>query len=306
MIPDIKQVVTPLPPTRPHAASPVDAVTGRHRFIGAILVDSGRLSAADAETILRVQRASGQRFGQVALELKLVTIDDIRYALAHQFEYPSLGPHDTSLSEDLIAAYQPASRTVEQLRALRSQLMLRWFHTGGERRPLAILAPDAGAGSSFIAANLAIVFSQLGEKTLLIDANLRTPRQHTLFKITAAAGLADMLAGRAGPGAIVRVPSLVGLSVLTAGAIPPNPQELLSRSGFTEMLGRLALEYDVVLIDTPPAIEYADAQTIAARAGAAILVARRNTTSISQMRQVAAQVQQAGAVLLGSVLNESG
>ena len=305
MTPDIKQVVTPLPPSRPHAAAPAEAATGHHRFIGAILVDSGRLSTADAETILRVQRASGQRFGQVALDLKLVTVDDIRYALAHQFEYPSLAPHDTSLSEELIAAYQPASPTVEQLRALRSQLMLRWFQGEAERRPLAILAPDAGAGSSFIAANLAVVFSQLGEKTLLIDANLRTPRQHTLFKITDGAGLADMIAGRAGPSAVVRVPSLVGLSVLTAGAMPPNPQELLSRSTFTQMLGRFALEYDVVLIDTPSAIEYADAQTIAARAGGAILVAGRNTTSISQMRQVAAQVQQAGAVLLGSVLNES-
>lgn len=302
----MKPVVTPLSPPRSHAAaaSPVPA-TG-HRTIGAILVDSGRITAADAERILRVQKTNGQRFGQVALELELATIDDIRYALSHQFDYPALGPADTSLSRELIAAYQPFSRTVEQLRALRSQLMLRWFTTEAERKPLAILAPDAGAGASFIAANLAIVFSQLGEKTLLIDANLRTPQQHTLFKIPGGSGLTDLLAGRAGPEAAVRVSSLVGLSVLPAGAIPPNPQELLSRAGFSELLARLAIEYDVVLVDTPPAVEYADAQMIAARAGAAILVARRNVTSVNQMQYVGQQVQQAGALLLGSVLNDGG
>ena len=295
-------VVTPLP-SRIHPAAPASAGPG-HRYIGLILVESGRLSAAAVEQILRTQRANGQRFGQVALELKLATVDDIRFALARQFDFASLGPQDTSLSLDLVAAYQPGSRTAEQLRALRSQLMLRWFGNASERKPLAILAPEAGTGTSFIAANLAVVFSQLGERTLLIDANLRSPRQHTLFKVAGNAGLTDILAGRAGHEALLGVAPLAGLSILPAGSIPPNPQELLSRSGFSELLSRLALEYDVVLVDTPPAIEYADAQMIAARAGGAVLVARRNATSVSQMRHVALQVQQAGAVLLGSVLNE--
>jgi protein-tyrosine kinase len=125
----------------------------------------------------------------------LMTQEDVRYALSVQFDYPYL-PDDSSLSRELVAAYEPASRAVEDLRALRSQLMLRWFDTAAERRGLAIASAGQGDGRSYLAANLAIVFSQLGERTLLIDANLRTPKQHKLFNLGGRTGLSDMLVGR--------------------------------------------------------------------------------------------------------------
>lgn len=286
------------------AAAASAAANTRSRSIGVILIDSGRLSADNAERILRLQKEQGMRFGDAAIQLGLLTEDDIRFALSSQFDYPYLPLGDNSLSHELVAAYKPSSPVVEQLRALRSQLMLRWFDAEAQRKALAIVSPGAGEGRSFIAANLAIVFSQLGERTLLIDADLRTPRQHELFKLGNNAGLSDLLVGRANTDAVVRIPSLLGLSVLPAGAIPPNPQELLGRPAFIETLLALSRDFDVVIIDTPPASAYADAQTIAVRAGAAILLARKNRSSLPDMAQVASSLQQSGATLLGSVLND--
>jgi len=279
--------------------------TGAGPSIGAILIDAGRLSAEGAEQILRVQKEQGLRFGDAALQLGLLGEDDIRFALSRQFDYPYLQAGDASLSHELVAAYKPFSHTVEHLRALRSQLMLRWLDAAIGHKALAVLSPGAGEGRSFIAANLAVVFSQLGERTLLIDANLRAPRQHELFKISGSAGLSGMLAGRAGAEAVIRVASLVGLSVLPAGAVPPNPQELLGRPAFTEVLATLSRDFDVVIIDTPAAADYADAQTIAARAGAALMVARKNQSALPAMSAITRSLQQSGVTLVGAVLNDA-
>ncbi len=280
------------------------SVSGASRSIGAILVDAGRLTPENAERILRLQKEQGKRFGDAAIQLGLLTQDDIRFALSHQFDYPYLPASDTSLGTELVAAYTPYSKVVEQLRALRSQLMLRWFDAEARRKALAIVSPGAGEGRSFIAANLAIVFSQLGERTLLIDADLRKPRQHELFKLGNDDGLSSMLAGRAGPEVVVRVPSLLALSVLPAGPVPPNPQELLGRPGFAELLQSLSLNFDIVIIDTPPGAEYAEAQTIAVRAGAALLLARENRSLMPEVTQLMRNLQQSGATLVGSVIND--
>ena len=279
-------------------------ITVNGRSIGSILVDSGRLSVTDAERILRLQKEQGRRFGDAAIDLGLVSQDDIRFALSQQFDYPYLPDGDASLSEELVAAYKPFSPAVEKLRTLRSQLMLRWFNAERQNNALTIMSPSNKEGRSFIAANLAIVFSQLGERTLLIDADLRTPRQHELFKIDANAGLSGMLASRIGPEAVVRVPTLLGLSVLPAGAIPPNPQELLGRPGFTLLLESLIRDFDVVIIDTPAASEHDEAQLIATRAGAALMLARTNISSIPEVTQLARSLQQNGAMVVGSVLND--
>lgn len=272
--------------------------------IGAILIDAGRLSAEGGEQILRLQKEAGLRFGDAALQLGLITEEDIRFALSRQFDYPYLQPSDTSLSHELVAAFKPFSHTVENLRVLRSQLMLRWFGNAPGHKALTILSPGSGDGCSFVAANLAVVFSQLGERTLLIDANLRTPRQHQLFKLTGAAGLSDILAGRAGLEAVIRIPSLVGLSVLPAGAVPPNPQELLSRQTFNEILVTLGKNFDVILIDSSAATNFADAQTIAARTGSAIMVARKNQSSLPAMSRIARSLEDSGVTLVGTVLND--
>jgi protein-tyrosine kinase len=288
----------------PHIYAKPQAAGGSHSSIGTILVDSGRLSPENAERILRLQLEQDKRFGDAGIKLGILTEDDIRFALSRQFDYLYLPQSDNSLNHDLVAAYEPFSPVVEKLRALRGQLMLRWFNAETRRNALAIVSPDESEGRSFIAANLAIVFSQLGERTLLIDADLRNPRQHKLFKLGQGGGLSGMLAGRNGTEAIARISPLLGLSVLPAGAVPPNPQELIGRPVFAELLHTLIQDFDIVIVDTPAANKYAEALTVAVGASAALVLARRNRSSLPNIVRLARSLEQTPTTLVGSVLND--
>jgi receptor protein-tyrosine kinase len=284
--------VTPLPPP----AMP--------RAIGAMLVDSGRLTIDQADQILRAQRQRGIRFGEAAIMLGLLTEDDIQHALSDQFGYPWLRPGQSPMSQELVSAYQPKSKQVEALRALRSQLMLRWFTGENDgSRTLAIVSPGRGEGRSYLAANLAVLFSQLGESTLLIDADMRHGRQHQIFHVENTAGLSTVLAGRSPSAPVLRLDDLQNLSVLTAGPVPPNPQELLGRDVLPKLMEKLRKMFEVIIIDTPAASDYADAQTLAARAGGALLVARPHHTGYAATSAVARSLGDLGIAVVGSVLN---
>ncbi len=276
-----------------------------NRTIGAILMDAGLLSAEGAEQILRLQRQNNLRFGEAAIRLGLLTEADIQYALARQFDYAYLRLSDRkSVSEEVVAAYQPFSPQVEQLRAVRSQLMLRWFDKLEQRQSLAIIGTGRGDGRSHLAANLAVVFAQLGERTLLIDADMRQPRQHELFMLQNKTGLSTLLAQRSREEAIVRITDLVGLSVLPAGPVPPNPLELLNRPAFDELLAHAKASYDVVLIDTPGLSCGEDAVMVAVRTRAVLVVARSNQTRLAAFNDMVAGLSGAGVAVVGSVLND--
>lgn len=271
--------------------------------MGALLVEAGKLSPEDAERVQRSHEGLGIRFGEAALRLGLVSRDDIEQALARQFAYPTLRPGQAGLSPRLVAAYEPFSPQAEALRAIRSQLMLRWFARG--RRALAIAGATPDDGASLCAANLALVFAQLGEQTLLVDANLRAPRQHALFGLAPRQGLSDLLAGRADLDAILRVPGFADLALLPAGTLPPNPQELLARPALRTLAAQLDSRHDVVLYDLPPFTAGADALAVAGRAGGVLLVACKHRTRIADVARMAAQMTEAGAEVVGSVLLES-
>src|SRR6185295_1009223 len=113
------------------------------------------------------------------------------------------------------------------------------------------------------AQGLAISFSQLGQRTLLIDADFRAPRQQSIFNVPDRFGLSSALSGRAELSTALPVSGLTGLSVLPAGPVPPNPLELLSRASFAALLAKAQCEYDIIIIDTPPLGLYADAQCVA-------------------------------------------
>lgn len=287
--------------------------------IGRLLLEAGKISPEDAAKIIRQQRQSGQRFGEAAVQLGFVTADDIQYALAHQFDYPYLLPGQGNFSPELVAAYMPYSPEAETFRALRTQLLLRWYHRG--HKALCFTSASEGEGVSYQVANLAVVFSQLGEKTLLIDANLRRPRQHHIFNTGNRAGLSETLIGRA-KNAICKIPAFVDLSLLPAGAIPPNPAELLARNTLGQLLGdipegpdslprstfgqllvELSDSYDIILIDAPALATYSDAQSISAVAGGAVFVARQNHSRIAHLESAKQLVVATGAKLLGAVLS---
>ncbi len=278
--------------------------TGAGRSIGAILIDNGRLTPDAAERILKLQKEQGLRFGDAAIQLGLLTEADIQQALSRQYDYPYLMPGDDRVSEEVVAAFKPFSPIVEQLRAVRSQLMLRWFDADVGHKTLAVVSAGRAEGRSFTAANLAVVFSQLGERTLLIDADLRNPSQHQLFRLENKLGLSSLLAGRAELAeAITRIPGLIDLSVLPAGATPPNPQELLARPVFNALMATAAGQYDIVIVDTPAGAETADSQTIAARTRGAVVVARKDMSSAPALQAFVTSLQHSGVAVVGAVLN---
>jgi receptor protein-tyrosine kinase len=282
-------------------------LTVRKKTIGDILVDSGRLKPDALARVLERQKRDRLPFGEAAIAVKAATRDDIDFALSKQFNYSYLAETDKSISQHVIAAYKPFSRVGENLRAIRSQLMLRWFNGEPTHKAIAVVSPSAGDGRSFIAANLAVVFAQQGERTLLIDADLRSSPengQQALFKLNRNAGLSDMLAGRSGTDAMQLVPGLPTLGILAAGAIPPNPQELLGRSMFGKVLRGAAARFDVIIIDTPNGTDYADAEIVAARAGAAIMLARINRSKVPQATAFAGRLRDGGVTMVGAVLND--
>jgi len=294
--PDHRGEITPVLTVRP--------LQGEHA-IGTILIQAGRLTLEDAEKILQLQREQGLRFGDAAVTLGLLTTSDIDFALARQFDYPFLIRGDSAVSESVVTAYAPFGPQGHIFSNLRGQLMLRWFDNAPARKALAIVSAERGDGRSHIAANLAVSFSQLGQKTLLIDADMRNPAQHSLFGLDTRNGLSAVLAGRESPEAVIQpVNGLPALSVMPAGATPPNPLELLARPPFLKMLADIGQWHDIVIVDTPATTESGDAQTIAVRAGAALIVARKNQTRMWKIRGISETVTHASATVIGTVLND--
>ena len=284
------------------AEKSAEPVRDRGRAIGAILVEQGRLNPGDVDEIQRFASANKLRFGEAAMRLGLLAQRDIDTAIAQQFNYPTVqrgGEH--GVSDDAIAAYMPQSDMIEPLRALRSQLSLRW---AADHKVLAVTSPGRGEGRSWLAANLATVFAQMGKRTLLIDADMRHPSQHRIFNLNNAVGLSAMLTGRAGREVVCRIHPQLRLFVLPAGPLPPNPQELLGRQVFDLILELFSEQYDLVILDTPSASEVADAQIVAARADAALILARRHQTLQGELLRTMKNLTESGVNVIGSVITD--
>src|SRR5207245_9720296 len=156
----------------------------------------------------------------------------------------------------------------EALRAISLHLLEHWFN--GSRTLLPVISVVALDGRTSLAAELAQTFAAMGERTLLIDADFRSPSLHQKFSLKNTGGLADLLDGR-----VVRLAACrENLAVLVAGAVREDPLELLSRQRLRHFLGAAARPFRVVLIDTPAAERGPDLEMFAALAGGALLVGR--------------------------------
>jgi chain length determinant protein tyrosine kinase EpsG len=270
--------------------------------LGELLQGNGTLTEQDIQDIFAAQLERGERFGEAGTRLGLLSEQDVQRALARRTQFPRVSFGQSALSTELVSAYRPHSKRAEALRTLRSELVLRWFGRG--KRLLAVVEARAGNGCSVLAANLAVTFAQLGERTLLIDGDLRAPTQQTLFGLTAKRGLVDFIEGRESFNKMANaVPGFNCLSVMCAGAAPLNAQELLGHISFGYLLETSSALYDVVIVDTPPLLECADAQIIASRAGGVLLATQRHRARLADAVRVNAQLEPAGAVLLGAVID---
>ncbi|MDP2229632.1 polysaccharide biosynthesis tyrosine autokinase [Methylotenera sp.] len=279
-----------------------DHLENDHVMIGDALIAHAKLTQQDKERILALQKEKNILFGDAAKQLGLISDADLKKALSQQFNYAYVHEDSRQLNQILIAAHAPFSEEAENLRSLRGQLLTRWFDLGN--KSLAVTSANVEDGANQLAANLAIVFSQLNKKTLLIDANLRQATQHKLFDVDTKLGLANILANKQGSYQLTRQQSLPNLYILTAGTEVPNPQELLSKEEFAELLLDLEKIYDIILIDTSPLSLGSDVFTVAAKAKAAIIVARKDYTLAAKIQKLNLQLGQAGAKVIGSILQE--
>lgn len=286
-------------------SAPSTSLAVHDRSIGDIIRQAKNLSAEQVETILLYQREKGLRFGEAAIALGLASDKDVLFALSQQFHYPYAQDEQLGrFTDELVVANRPFSKQAEAFRAIRSQLMMRVFGGEAPRTALAIVSPDAGDGKTFFSANLAVSLSQLGGRTLLVDADLRGPRQHGLFGIENNSGLSGVLSGRAEANVIQHVRDLPSLYVLPVGNVPPNPVELFERPAFGLLIKELVSKFDYVVVDTPAAVYGADASVIAAKCGAAMVVARKGASRLNALQDLVAHLAETPTKLAGVILNE--
>lgn len=286
-----------------HAAGGGAPTNIADRSIGAIIAGTRNLTAEQVEKILSFQREKGIRFGEAAVALGFASTDDVMFALAQQFHYPYAPEERQRTSPELVALNQPFGVQAESFRAIRSQLTMRLFNEGQERRAIAVVSPESMDGKTFFAANLAVTLAQLGGRTLLVDADMRGPRQHEVFGLENKAGLSGILSGRAETQVIQQVVGVPSLFVLPVGTKPPNPLELVERPAFGLLLRELMSKFDHVIVDTPAAMYGSDSAVIAARCGAALVVARQDKSKVAALQDLVADLADSPARIAGVVYN---
>jgi capsular exopolysaccharide synthesis family protein len=168
-----------------------------------------------------------------------------------------------------------------------------------------VIGPHRDAGVTYVACNLAIGFAQMAIPTLLVDANLREPRAGQLFGVSRdTPGLSEYLRSREGGFPPVQSEVLPNLSILPAGAIPPNPQELLSSPSFLALTDIFHERYGVIIYDTAAVGGFSDAFVVGSRVNAAILVARKHKTAYRDVSALVKKLETIRCSIIGTVFNQ--
>jgi len=203
----------------------------------------------------------------------------------------------------VITATEPRSPVAEAFRSLRTNL--QFASVDHPLRTILVTSPSPADGKSTVAANLSTVLAQGGHQVILVDGDLRRPNIHKVLGIANRSGMSALfvqpkpeLAGS------LQDSKIEGLSVLTAGEIPPNPSELLGSDKFTAILDSIKEQADIVVIDSPPVMAVTDSAVLAPRVDGVLMVIKPGTTDLAASKQAVEQLHRVGANILGVVLNE--
>ncbi len=219
-------------------------------------------------------------------------------ATSSEFEAPSF-----TLSDQLVVATRPTSVEAESFRALRSNLLAQHVRQG--RRSLAISAASAGAGCSFVAANLAMAMAQAGVNTLLIDGNMRDPSLEDYIRpAVRRPGLSECLKDDSLALAAAITPVQPSLSVLFAGEVDDQAFDRLGAPVFRSLIGQCLRDFDLTIIDTPPSNLYADARRIASIMRYSLVVTCRGRSYLKDVRVLVDELVSDDAHVIGTYLND--
>jgi tyrosine-protein kinase Etk/Wzc len=203
----------------------------------------------------------------------------------------------------LVALDDTLSLGAESFRNLRTNV--RFVRKGRRGDELVVTSPSTGEGKSLTAANLAITLAQQGRPTLLLDADMRRPVQHTQFDAAQVPGLSDCLLADELLEGVIRPTMLDSLFVLPSGSQPPNPAELLDSPQMDRLLEALRTCYDAVIIDSPPVLAVTDSAVLAPKTDGVILVVRAEKTDRDAIALAIQQLRQVDAEILGIVVNDA-
>ncbi len=217
----------------------------------------------------------------------------------------------------LLGLFLPKARAVEAFRALRTNL----FFSGreGDLRTLMITSCTPMEGKTTVSINLAIAVAQLGKRTLLVEADLRSPFLHHAFGIPKEPGLAeavigsvpldaavrsfpDLILGRAGIEGLIDRPGIDNLFLLTSGAQPPDPTEFLSAQGMADFLAEVRQRYDYVIFDAPPILPVADPSILGAHVDGTLMTVRVGRVARAALRRAKTVLEGARAQVIGICL----
>lgn len=202
----------------------------------------------------------------------------------------------------LITKYIPNSPISEQYRTLRTNI--QFLSKDKTIRSITVTSSGSGEGKSTVTSNLAVVFSQLGKRVLLVDTDLRRPNQHHIFKVTNSFGISNVLGNQVHIDHVIQETEVKGLSILTSGSIPPNPAELLGSEEMVQLLDYLHEIYDLVIFDTPPILVVTDAQLVANNTDASLLVVESGSTEINRAQQASEILSSTNSRFIGVVINK--
>ncbi len=189
----------------------------------------------------------------------------------------------------------------EAFRKLRTNVRLSMPEEG--MQPLLVTSAGMGEGKTVVASNLAATLALANHQVLLIDADLRRPRLHKVFRLAQEPGLSNLLVAQVPASDVVRKSSIPGLHVLTSGTLPPNPSELLESKRFKDFVAQLGRYFEWVVIDSPPLLPVTDAMILSQHVGGVILVMSADGTPLQAARSAIEQLDTARARILGAVLN---
>lgn len=207
--------------------------------------------------------------------------------------------HDTPL----LTSLPPQHPRAESVRILRTNL--QFVDVDRDRSVITITSAVEAEGKTSTACNLAIALAQSGLRVALVEGDLRRPQLAEQFGLESMVGLTTVLVGRVSLEEAVQETEVPGLDVLTSGARPPNPAEIVQTGAMEQLITGLRRAYDIVLIDAPPLLPVTDATILALLSDGALLVVRHGRTGHAQVRAAVDRLQTVGATLFGTVLSMS-
>lgn len=194
-----------------------------------------------------------------------------------------------------------AFSVVEAYKTLRTNLMFAAQNPGCKRIIITSTTPYEGKSTN--CCNLGITLTQTNSNVLIIDCDLRKPAIHKFFKVKGIPGLSEVLAGMTDAEETIQDTGYDKLKLICGGTIPPNPAELLGSAAMEELLYKLSLQYDYILLDTPPINLVADALALTAMTDGVVLVARQGQTTHPELGRALSGLKFANAKVLGIILN---